>query len=383
MAFQPADRTLILRVLTCVLTLVGLVLLLAAVVPGTAAATEADVPEAPRNLRVSPGESGELVVSWGAPADDGGSAISGYQVQWKSGSEDYDGAPESTRQAVTGNDRLTHTISDLKDGTAYTVRVIATNGVGDGAPSAEATATPGPAPTPEGQAANPKGGSGEDGVYTWRDGDRIIPVRIETTGAVQEKTDRRSDVEGDSDYRTESIASVSVGGDTMSLPGGVLVVLNPSWSKSRADAFFSKNGIAPGSVSRLESMNNTFVVETAPCLPSLHLANTLADQDGVRVASPNWQMEVAAQQTPEQDDHGDTPDTATDLPLDTPVAGIISSDADADYFRFELTESTFIVVRDFDFSKGAAWSFQIFDDEGNLLFRSTGRSSVSQPAHTT
>ena len=112
---------MILRGLACLLTLVGLVLLLGAVAPGTASATEADVPEAPRHLRVSLGESGELVVSWEAPASDGGSAISGYKVQWKSGSEDYDGAPESTRQAaVTGNDPLTHTISDLKDGTEYT-----------------------------------------------------------------------------------------------------------------------------------------------------------------------------------------------------------------------------------------------------------------------
>ena len=367
MAFQPANRTLILRGLTCLLTLAGLVLLLEAVAPGTASATGADVPEAPRNLRVSPGESGELVVSWEAPAGDGGSAISGYQVQWKSGSEDYDGAPESTRQAVTGNDRLTHTIGDLKDGTAYTVRVIATNGVGDGAPSAEATAAPRPAPAPEGQPAGPRDDSGEDGVYTWRDGDRIIPVRIETKRAVQGRTDRRSDVKGDSDYRTESIVSVSVGGDTMSLPGGVLVVLNPSWSKSRTGTFFSKNGIAPGRVSRLESMNNTFVVETAPGLPSLRLANALATQDGVRVASPNWQMEVEAQQTPEQDDHGDTPDTATDLPLNTPVAGVISSDADDDYFRFELTESTFFVVANFNNTTGVAQSFEVFDVDGNKL----------------
>ena len=111
MAFQPANRTLILRGLTCLLTLAGLVLLLAA---------------------VAPGESGELVVSWEAPAGDGGWAISGYKVQWKSGSEDYDGTPKSTRQAIIAGDRLTHTVSDLKDGTEYTVRVIATNGAGDG-----------------------------------------------------------------------------------------------------------------------------------------------------------------------------------------------------------------------------------------------------------
>ena len=367
MDFKSANRTLILRGFACLLTLVGLVLLLAAVTAGTAAATEADVPEAPRHLRVSPGESGELVVSWEAPASDGGSAISGYKVQWKSGSEDYDWAPGSIRQATTGNDPLTYTISDLKNGTEYAVRVIATNGAGEGAPSTEATATPRPAPTPEGQPANPRGGSTEDGVYIWRDGDRIIPVRIETKRAVQGRTGGRSDGAGEDDYRTESIVSVSVGGDTMSLPGGVLVVLNPAWSQSRTDAFFSKNGIAPGSVSRLESMNNTFVVDTAPGLPSLRLANALASQDGVRVASPNWQMEVEAQQTPEQDDHGDTPDTATDLPLNTAVEGIISSDADADYFRFELTESTFVVVANFNYTTGFRQSFGVFDIDGNEL----------------
>ena len=68
MDFKSANRTLILRGLACLLTLAGLVLLLAAVSPGTAAATEAEVPEAPRNLRVSPGESRELDVSWEAPA---------------------------------------------------------------------------------------------------------------------------------------------------------------------------------------------------------------------------------------------------------------------------------------------------------------------------
>ena len=375
MAFQPASRTLILRGLTCLLSLVGLALLLAPVAAGTASATEADVPEAPRHLRVSPGESGELVVSWEAPTADGGSAISGYKVQWKSGSEDYDGAPGSIRQATTGNDPLTYTISDLKNGTEYTVRVIATNGAGDGAPSAEATATPRPPPTPEGQSAGSKGGSGEDGVYTWRDGDRIIPVRIETKRAVQGRTGRRSDVEGEDDYRTESIVSVSVGGDTMSLPGGVLVVLNPAWSQSRTDAFFSKNGIAPGSVSRLESMNNTFVVDTAPGLPSLRLANALATQDGVRVSSPNWQMEVETQQDSDQDDHGDTMETATALALDTPTPGSINGggDDDVDFFRFVLAESTYVVVGNHSLAPTANGflyfgnSFTILDNDGNRL----------------
>ncbi len=351
MAFQPANWTLILRGLTCLLTLAGLVLLLAAVAPGTAAATGADVPEAPRNLRVSPGESGELVVSWEAPAGDGGSAISGYQVQWKSGSEDYDGAPESTRQAVTGNDRLTHTIGDLKDGTAYTVRVIATNGVGDGAPSAEATAAPHAAPTPEGQPAGPRDDSGEDGVYTWRDGDRIMTVRLDPSGAAQKsppvgggkgiRTVELSDPDTGPVFRSES------GGGSMTLPGGVLLVLDPSWTGSDADAFFSRNGIKRSRVKELTFTKNSYFVETAPGLPSLHLANSLAEQEGVEISSPNWMSEEAASQGNREDD-GDTIETATDLPLNTKLEATLHAPGDVDFFRIELTEPALVLIADID-----------------------------------
>ena len=59
--------------------------------PATAAvAAETAVPDAPQSLNVSPDDTGTLDVSWEAPASDGDSAITGYKVQWKSGSEDYD-----------------------------------------------------------------------------------------------------------------------------------------------------------------------------------------------------------------------------------------------------------------------------------------------------
>ena len=349
MAFQPADRTLILRGLTCLLTLAGLVLLLGVVAPGAASATEADVPEAPRHLRVSPGESGELVVSWEAPAGDGGSAISGYKVQWKSGSEDYDGAPESTRQAaVAGPGRLTRTISDLKDGTEYTVRAIATNGVGGGAPSAEATATPRPAPAPEGQPAAPKGGSGGDGVYTWRDGDRIMTVRLEPGGVAQKsppigdgksvRNVERSGGDAGPVFRSES------GGELMTLPGGVLLVLDPSWTGSDADAFFSRNGIKRSRVTELTFTRNAYFVETAPGLPSLRLANSLAEQKGVEISSPNWMSEVAAASHGDPEDDGDTIETATDLPLNTRLEATLHGADDVDFFRIELSESALVSI---------------------------------------
>ena len=109
------------------------------------AAVEATVPDAPRNLSIAvpDGKESLLEVSWQAPDSDGGSALTGYKVQWRSGSEDYDGTAASSRQAVvTDLTGLPHTISGLTNGLAYTVRVIATNGVGDGAATAGVTGTP-------------------------------------------------------------------------------------------------------------------------------------------------------------------------------------------------------------------------------------------------
>ena len=115
-----------------------------------AVAAETAVPDAPQSLNVSPDDTGTLDVSWEAPSSDGGSDITGYKVQWKSGSEDYDGSAGSTRQAeITDPASRTHTITGLTDGVEYAVRVIAVNDVGDGPPSDEATGTPGETTPPE------------------------------------------------------------------------------------------------------------------------------------------------------------------------------------------------------------------------------------------
>ena len=89
-------------------------------------------PDAPGNVQAS--GNAELTVTWDAP-DDGGSAITGYTVQWKSGSESY----SMSRQATVTT--TTHTIPSLTNDTTYTLRVKATNANGDSGWT-ETTGTP-------------------------------------------------------------------------------------------------------------------------------------------------------------------------------------------------------------------------------------------------
>ena len=64
----------------------------------------------------------------------------------------------------------------------------------------------------------------------------------------------------------------------MTLPGGVLLALDPTWDGTQVEDFFSENGISADQVSELDFIENGFVVETGAGFPSLDLANELASQ---------------------------------------------------------------------------------------------------------
>ena len=96
------------------------------------------VPEAPADVGATAVGAGKLAVSWQEPPDDGGSPISGYKVQWKSGTQDYSFSREAL---VTNLTDLRRTISGLTNDESHTLRVLAYNDNGDGA-AAETTATP-------------------------------------------------------------------------------------------------------------------------------------------------------------------------------------------------------------------------------------------------
>jgi len=87
------------------------------------------VPSVPQNFTAIAG-NGQVALGWDAPANDGGSPITGYEV-----SRD-DGTTWVAADSNTG-----HTFTGLLNGNTYTFRVRAVNAVGNGAEASE-TATP-------------------------------------------------------------------------------------------------------------------------------------------------------------------------------------------------------------------------------------------------
>ena len=82
---------------------------------------------------------GKLTATWAAPAN-GGSAITGYDVEWKTGSQTWAEAATAAQSATAA--ASPYDITSLTNGTEYTVRVRAANAAGDGPWSAEASETP-------------------------------------------------------------------------------------------------------------------------------------------------------------------------------------------------------------------------------------------------
>ena len=142
-------------------------------------------------------------------------------------------------------------------------------------------------------------------VYTWEDGDRTLGVVLQTGLAVQKNsavnpTDKVVskgvqesivEIQNTDDQNSLPVFRSVTGGELMTLPGGVLLALDPEMDQAEVESFFSRNSISLDQVSELDFIENGFFVKTGPGFPSLELANELASQDGVLISSPNWQAE--------------------------------------------------------------------------------------------
>ena len=107
---------------------------------GGDAFAQATVPGAPVLREVDLG-NGQLTVTWRAP-ENTGSGIDRYKVTADPGTSDSPSDDTTCPSTETGGTATTCTLTGLTNGTAYTVRVVASNSAGDSTPSFSAVATP-------------------------------------------------------------------------------------------------------------------------------------------------------------------------------------------------------------------------------------------------
>ena len=98
------------------------------------------VPGAPTGLTATPGNT-QVSLSWTAPASNGGSPITDYVIQYRTGANPFttfaDGVSTTTGATVTG----------LTNGVSYDFQVSAVNSVGTSLPSSTTSSTPVSLPT--------------------------------------------------------------------------------------------------------------------------------------------------------------------------------------------------------------------------------------------
>ena len=99
-------------------------------------ATPGRAPSAPMGLTASV-ESETITVMWGMPAENGGSAITRFDVRYRISGGQWG----SWMAAEGGASATSHTIMGLTNGVGYEIQVRAVNGIGEGA-AATAEATP-------------------------------------------------------------------------------------------------------------------------------------------------------------------------------------------------------------------------------------------------
>jgi len=94
-------------------------------------------PQPPTNLSATATSSSQINLSWSAPSDNGGSAITGYMIER---SQD-NGNTWSTISSSTGSTSTTYSDSGLVTSTTYSYRVSAINAIGTSSPSNVSSAT--------------------------------------------------------------------------------------------------------------------------------------------------------------------------------------------------------------------------------------------------
>src|SRR5205807_1200662 len=101
------------------------------------ATTLAVVPSPPTGLTATVASSSQIDLSWTAPTDNGGSAITGYKIERSTNG----GTTWTTIVSNSGSTATTYSDTGLTPGTTYTYRVSSVNSAGTSPPANTASAT--------------------------------------------------------------------------------------------------------------------------------------------------------------------------------------------------------------------------------------------------
>jgi hypothetical protein len=106
-----------------------------ATIPVPSAAFPSSGPMSAPTSLVATGGNAQIALAWTAPSYNGGSAITGYTVE-------YTPSGGSAQTVSTGSTSTSYTLTGLTNGTAYTVRVAGVSASGTGAYSTSVSGTP-------------------------------------------------------------------------------------------------------------------------------------------------------------------------------------------------------------------------------------------------
>ena len=206
-------------------------------------------PDPPTGVDITTEGNGELTVGWTAPTDDGGWAITGYKVQWKSGSESFG----SSRQHTTADGAArSYKITMLTNGTEYTVRVLAVNAKDDSDASNTDTGTP--STTPSAPTSVQASGNAEL-VVTWNapnNGGSAI-----TGYTVQWKS-------GSESYSTTRQATVTTTTNTIpTLTNGTTYTLRVKATNANGDSDWTETTGTPASGPGVGTVTSGMITQTS------------------------------------------------------------------------------------------------------------------------